>query len=145
MADSFTAKASAFIAAPATRVWDALTNPEQIKKYLFGTEVSSDWQEGSPITWRGNWEGKSYEDKGIIKKIVPQKILQSTYWSNLSGTEDKPENYMLVTYELKGANNGTQLAITQDNCKTEKSKIHSEESWKLVLDTMKKMLENKHR
>lgn len=56
-----------------------------------GTKVSTGWKEGSPITYKGNYNGKDYQDKGIIKKIEPEKIFQSTYWSSMGGKEDKPE------------------------------------------------------
>jgi len=35
------------INAPASKVWDALVNPEQTKKYMFGCETICDWQPGS--------------------------------------------------------------------------------------------------
>src|SRR5512137_2683690 len=93
------AKAAITINAPASRVWDALTNPHLIKQYLFGTEVATDWKVGSPITYRGTWEGKSYEDKGKILQIEPGRLLVSTYWSSLSSVPDIPENYKTVRYE----------------------------------------------
>ncbi len=37
------ATAEVTIAASAKRVWDALTDPAIIKKYMFGSEVSSEW------------------------------------------------------------------------------------------------------
>lgn len=141
MDNNLTAKASVHIKAPVPKVWDALTNPSMIKQYLFGTEVASDWKEGSAITYRGSWQGKEYEDKGIIKKIVPGKILQSTYWSSMSGTADIPENYVLVTYELTEENGATLLSVTQDHCKTEESRQHSEQNWNMVLQELKKLLE----
>ena len=52
------AKATITINAPVERVWDALVNPGIIKQYMFGTEVVSDWEEGSPIVWKGEWQGK---------------------------------------------------------------------------------------
>ncbi len=52
------AKASISINASIAKVWDALTNPEVIKQYMFGTEIISDWKEGSPIIWKGEWQGK---------------------------------------------------------------------------------------
>jgi uncharacterized protein YndB with AHSA1/START domain len=141
MAKGLTAKSSVHVNAPVTEVWEALTTPELIKQYLFGTEAISDWKEGSEIIYKGEWEGKSYEDKGVIKKIVPEKILQSTYWSSMSGTEDSPENYVLVTYELHPADGGTDLVVTQDNCKTEESRQHSEQNWNKVLSGLKKVVE----
>jgi uncharacterized protein YndB with AHSA1/START domain len=49
------ARASVTISVPSEKVWDALVNPEAIKQYMFGTNVVSDWREGSPISWRGEW------------------------------------------------------------------------------------------
>lgn len=73
--------ASAQISIDATvdKDWDAFTNPQTIKKYMFGSTVSSDWKEGSEITWNGEWNGKAYEDKGEIKKIKPKTYLQYTH------------------------------------------------------------------
>ena len=89
---------SIFINANAAAVWYALVNPHKIKQYLFGTDTISEWKEGSRITDKGIWQGKEYEDGGIILKLVPEKTFQSTYWSSMPGTEDKPENYATVTY-----------------------------------------------
>ena len=43
---------------PRFEVWEALTSPQMIQQYLFGTQVTTDWQVGSPITYRGVWQGK---------------------------------------------------------------------------------------
>ena len=75
------AKATTIIDAPTEIVWDALVTPSIIKEYMFGTNVVSDWKEGSPIAWKGEWEGKAYEDKGVIQKIVPHRLLQYTHSS----------------------------------------------------------------
>jgi hypothetical protein len=64
MNKNLTAKASVVIEAPISVVWDALTKPELIKRYMFGTNVVADWQVGSPIVCKGEWQGKTYEDKG---------------------------------------------------------------------------------
>lgn len=128
-------------ASPA-QVWKALTTPALIKKYLFGTDVSSDWKEGSIITYTGEYEGKKYHDKGVIKKSDPGKILQSTYWSSMGGKEDKPENYNLITYRLSKEGDKTKLTLTQDNIATEKEKDHSSENWKVVLEKLKEVAES---
>ena len=139
--EKFTASVSVIIKADAAKVWEALTNPEMIKQYLFGTKVTTDWKVGSPITYTGVWEGKEYEDKGTILKIEPGKYLLSTYWSGFSGTPDLPENYQKVGYTLEHAEEGTKLTVTQDNIPSEKSRDHSAGNWKMVLESMKKMLE----
>ena len=141
MNNKFTAKATTTINAPTSKVWDALTKPELIKQYLFGTEVNTDWQVGSPITYSGVWEGKPYEDKGEILQIEPEKLLVSTFWSSLAGLPDVPENYKTVHYELSPENGGTKLTITQDNNADQAEADHSAQNWNTVLDGMKKLLE----
>ena len=135
------AKASMLINTPVTRVWDAITKPELIKQYLFDTEVISDWEVGSPIVYRGEWQGKKFEDKGKILKMDPEKQLVSTHWSPLSDVPDAPENYHTVTYDLKERGDQTEITITQDNNASEEEKLHSEENWKAVLLGLKNLLE----
>jgi len=141
MSKDFIAKQSITINAPASKVWDALINPEMIKQYLFGTDAVSDWKVGSPITYKGSWDGKTYEDKGTVLNVVDEKLLESTYWSSMSGTSDAPENYKNVRYELIPINSGTTLMITQNNNATEEEKNHSEQNWRMVLNTLKELLE----
>jgi uncharacterized protein YndB with AHSA1/START domain len=129
------------IDAPVSKVWEALTNPEIIKKYFFGTNTKTDWKVGSPITFEGEWQGKTYHDKGTILAYEPERLLRYEYWSSMSGIEDKPENYVPVTYEVMSGKNGTTLTVTQENIPDEKMKEHSEQNWKTVLKNLKKLLE----
>jgi uncharacterized protein YndB with AHSA1/START domain len=141
MNNTFVAKATTTINAPASRVWDALTKPDLIKQYLFGTKVTTDWRVGSSITHEGIWEGKAYKDKGKVLQVEPRKLLVSTFWSSLSGLPDVPENYQTVRYELAAENGGTRLTITQDNNATQEDANHSAQNWNMVLEGMKKVIE----
>ena len=142
MGTNLIAKSTIIVNAPASKVWQALTDPKLIKQYLFGTDAKSDWKEGSTLTYSGVWEGKAYEDKGKILKVVPEKLLETTYWSSMRGLPDQPENYNKVTYQLSAENGSTTLTITQDNVKTEQEREHSEKNWGMVLQGLKKLLEN---
>jgi len=142
MNNTFVAKAAITINAPASRVWDALTKPDLIKLYLFGTQVTTDWRVGSPITYQGMWEGKAYKDKGQVLQVEPGKLLVSTFWSSLSGLPDVPENYQTVRYELSAEGNGVRLTITQDNNHSQEEADHSAQNWKTVLDGIRKLLED---
>ena len=123
-------------------VWEALTTPAIIKKYFFGTEAISDWRPGSPITFKGEYKGKTYEDKGHILEVIPHKILRYNYWSSMSGIEDKPENYVPITFALVEFNEKTTVTVTQQNIPDEKMKTHSEENWKKVLNNLRNLLES---
>jgi uncharacterized protein YndB with AHSA1/START domain len=125
------------------KVWAAIVNPEIIKQYLFGTETVTDWKVGSPIVFQGVWEGVSYKDKGTILELIPEKKLKYDYWSSFSKMEDTPENYQQISFELSGDDHKTILKLTQENVPNETAKEHSEANWEMVLDQMKKIIENK--
>lgn len=139
--ENLSLKTALTINAPASAVWRALTNPEIVKKYFFGTNVESAWKKGSPIIWSGEWEGKSYQDKGTILDITPGKYVKYSYWSSMGGTEDKPENYQNVSYMLDEKDGVTTLTIGQDNIKDEAAKQHSEQNWQHIFGEMKKLVE----
>jgi uncharacterized protein YndB with AHSA1/START domain len=141
MSANFIAKASTTIAAPASRVWEALTNPDLIKQYFFGTQAVSDWKEGSTLEFKGVWEGKEYLDKGIILKSQPEKLFQYTYYSSFSNLPDAPENYANISYELNEQDGQTTLTVKQENVANEEARKHSEQNWMYVLQGLKALLE----
>jgi uncharacterized protein YndB with AHSA1/START domain len=126
----------------APRVWQALTDPDLIRQYFFGTEAITDWEEGSALIFRGEWEGKSYEDKGTVLITEPNKVLRYNYWSSMSGIEDKPENYQVITFEIFEEDGVTTLTVTQENIPHEEMKTHSEQNWRMVMNDLKKLLES---
>jgi len=141
MPKSLTATATETIAATPAQVWEALTSPAQIKQYYFGSDVITSWEEGSPIVYRGEWQGKQFEDKGTVVKVSPPETLICTHWSPLSGTPDSPENYHQVTYSLRPEGRSTVVSVSQDNNADEDEKQHSEQMWKMMLENMKRVLE----
>ena len=128
------------INAPLEKVWDALTNPEIVKQYFFGTELLTNWEVGSDIVFQGEWEGQKYKDTGEVLEYSHNEKLAYSYLSNWSGKEDKPENNLWVCYEVKPIDNGTELTISQTNYDEERAK-HSEANWASLIDGMKKIIE----
>ncbi len=135
------ARASTTIDAPSAKVWDALVNPASIKQYLFGTEVVSDWRQGSPIVWKGEWQGRPYEDKGVILRLEPGRTLQYSHFSPQSGVPDEPNNYHMVTVNLASEGNQTRVSLAQDNNATDEEREHSEQNWHMMLAGLKQFVE----
>ena len=135
------AKASISINAPSEQVWNALVNPEAIKQYMFNTNVVSDWHEGSPIVWKGEWQGRSYEDKGMVLQFKPGSKIQYTHFNPLTGLPDEPKNYHTITIELTADGEQTRVSLAQDNNSTEEARAHSEKNWRMMLGSLKKFLE----
>src|SRR5262245_35525562 len=141
MSKKLVAHASRMVDAPASEVWDALVEPERIKRYMFGSTVISDFKPGSPIVFEGEWEGKRYEDKGVIRTVEPRRKLEYTHFSPLSGQPDIPENYHTVTVELAEQGKRTKVTLSQDNNATEQERAHSEKNWAIMLEGLKKEVE----
>ena len=127
-------------AAP-SKVWNALTNPQIIKEYLFGTETITEWKVGSAIIFRGEYNGHKYRDKGVVLENIPNELLVYSYWSGFSGLEDRPENYSLITYSLTNSNNITKFTWTQKGYANEEGHKHSEEGMDEFLRTIKGIIE----
>src|SRR6187549_1402420 len=87
-------------------VWEALTSPDQVEKYFFGTRLTTDWRVGSPLTFRGEWKGQAYEDRGTVLAFDPPRSLSFNSWSSFSTIEDTPDNRQILRYELEGTEAG---------------------------------------
>jgi len=135
------AKASTDIAAPAERVWKALTDPAAIKQYYFGTNLETTWKVGAPITLKGEWEGRAYEDKGVIKTFDPPRTMSYSHFSPLMGKPDKPENYHTIVVSLVPSGKNTRVTLEQDNNATEEARGHSQKNWEMMLGALKKFVE----
>ena len=142
---------SILINAQPSEIWDALTNPEQTKKYMFGCETVSDWQKGSDLLWKMNYEGKEIiAVKGTIASIEKDKMLAYTVIDPNSTTiADIPENYLMVTYCITKENGGHLLTVTQGNYATVadgekryKETYNNGEGWMPILKEIKKLVED---
>lgn len=135
--------------APASQVWDALVNPEKTKVYMFGCEACSAWKVSDELLWKGSYEGKEMIFvKGHIKHIdINRKLVYTTFDPN-STIDDKPENYLDVTYLLDETNGKTTLTVTQGDYNKvadgERRYIESSnngEGWNPILVEIKKLVE----
>lgn len=135
--------------APAAKVWDALTSPEQTAKYMFGCAALSDWTVGSPLIWKGNFNGvELVAVKGIVTGIRPGQYLAYTTIDPNSSMADIPENYVTVTYTLTETGGQTLLEITQgdfadvaDGEKRYTETYNNGEGWNPILVEIKKLVE----
>ena len=137
------------ITASADAVWDALVNPEKTKVYMFGCETVSDWKIGSPLLWKGAYEGKEtvFVKGTILEMAAPTRLVYTVFDPN-STMEDRPENYLTVTYMLQSENNRTQLTVQQgdynkvgDGERRYMESYNNGEGWNPILEQIKKIVE----
>ena len=151
MSKELIVKSQITINASIAKVWDALINPEQTQKYMFGCKTVSDWVVGSPLLWEGTWEGKTMAFvKGHIKSIEPNAYLAyTTIDPNNPEIEDIPENYVTVTYSLTENNGHTLLEVTQGDFSTVangqkryEETYNNGEGWNPILVQIKNLVES---
>jgi uncharacterized protein YndB with AHSA1/START domain len=137
------------IKASASKVWDALVNPQKTRQYMFGCETVSDWKKGSSLLWKGQHEGKDIiYVKGTITEIQPTNLLVYTTIDPHSKIDDISENYLTVTYELSEENGQTILKVSQGDYSTVaegesryKDSYNNGEGWNPILVEIKKLVE----
>lgn len=142
MDNNLIASSTINIQSTADKLWSVLTNSNKIKEYLFGTEVSTDWNIGSSIIFEGNYNGQQYKDKGNVIENQNNKLLKYNYWSGFSGLEDKPENYATVTYKIEILdNNSLNFTWHQQGFSSEEGKCHTEQGLISMLEKIKELAE----
>ena len=135
----YIARADVDVEASAQKVWTTITT--DASEVNFGAEVDSDWRPGSPITWRGEWNGTSFEDRGEIVEADAPRRLVLTHYSPSSGAEDTPENHHRLTYELSEKEGVTHVAFSQDGNASESAQAESEKNWRQHLAAIKERAE----
>ena len=135
------ASAEIDIAAEPDRVWQTLTQPAAVKQWMFGTDLETDWKVGSPIVWKGEYEGNAYEDKGEVLAYDAPRTLSVSHFSPTTGQDDVPENYHTLVYTLTPVDDGTHVTLTQDNNGSEDEAKRSTENWQHALEGIKEHAE----
>ncbi len=139
------------IQAPADRVWNALVNPSETRKYMFGCEAVSDWQQGSPLNWQCEFENRmKVFVTGQVLAIRPGTHLAYTTFDPSSALENIPGNYLTVTYDLQEEGPGiTRLTVTQgdydivaDGDQRYEEAYNGGEGWSPILRLIKAQVEN---
>lgn len=135
------------ISTSAENVWEVLTNPDKIEKYMFGARCESDWKPGSKANFFVRQNDKEViVVKGEVIRSEPNKYLEHTLFPAKSGIEDTLENYIVIIYELNEiSENETDLTVTQKGFKYVENGldryIETQKGWKAALPKLKEIAE----
>lgn len=136
-------KGSIKINAPASKIWDILTNPDKITLYT-GSRAHTDWAFGSPITWEGEMQGTRFQNKGKVMEVDKDRLLRFTYWSGMGGDKDLPQNYSEISYAINPADkDSSELTYARVKIPTAIEKQIFEQHLPYMLEAIKKLAEEK--
>jgi uncharacterized protein YndB with AHSA1/START domain len=138
---NYASSCSVTLRAPLSKVWEALTSPAIVKQYFFGTALETTWRVGSPLFFRGEWEGKPYEDRGTVVAFEPEARLSFNYWSAFSGKADVETERTIVEYALEAHAEGVRLTVRQGRFDSQARADDSAKNWQSVIDGLKRLLE----
>jgi len=129
------------IKASTEKVWDAITNPEKVKSWQYGSELTTDWKVGHEIRFKSEWEGQIFLQWGTVLEFKPNENLKYDLFAPRPDLEDKPEHYFEMEYQLTEKGNGTELKIIQkDNRPGAKQEAEQGEE-NPVLKMLKELIE----
>lgn len=142
MDDLFLVEGSIEINAAPAQVWQILTLPEKIELYT-GFNTITDWKEGSPIIFEGDYKGIKYQDKGLVVTNIPNEKLSFQFWSGIEKDPVPDENKSIITYVLSTEKEGvTTLKYIRENISSLDEQAMFEEHLPSVLDIMKDVAED---
>ena len=81
-------------------VWTALTEPEFVERWQYGSVLVTDWSVGGPIRFTTKWEGQTLEQWGTVLAFQPPTMVRYSLFAPRPDLADVPENYFTMTYEL---------------------------------------------
>lgn len=116
------------------RVWEALLQPGSAALFMIGGGFRTDWKEGGPITWMRHEAGREVVDHGTVLAVREPEQLRYSHTDSTDGVEK------IVSLELKEVAGSTHVRVTQLGHVTGAAREAAEESWRAMLDGLKRRL-----
>ena len=131
-----------FINAPRDRIYQAWTDPVQLKEWWGPKEVRTlkivaDARVGGKYRWDlVNQDGEEMSVCGEYKELIPGKRVVFTWkWND----DEAWENYTSqVSVEFSDRDGGTELKLTHEKLPSEESRDRHNHGWNSVLDRLEK-------
>jgi uncharacterized protein YndB with AHSA1/START domain len=128
-----------YIRTTPAQLWKALTDPQIIRQYRFGTAVECDWKKGS--SWKMTHPDRGLLDTGEILEIDPPRRMVIR-WQNEWDLEFKTEGPSRCTIELESEDHSVKLTVTHEIDRPDSPFITAvSDGWPRILSNLKSLLE----
>ena len=117
------------IKATPDKVWKALTQPDLVKQWQYGSDLITDWKVGNKISFKNEWNNEVFEQYGTIIAFNPIKNLKYSLFFPRPNVADIPENYFEMEYIVTEKGDKTIVEIIKrDNSLEIENKDESQEN-----------------
>ena len=132
------------ILAPAKKVWLALTSPDLVKQWQYGSDLLTTWEIGTSIVFRNEWNGQVFEQKGTVLEFSPESRLKYSLFFPRPDLQDVPESCFFMTYELAESGGTTSLLVRQEDPRpSQPDELSGGDDGPDVLSLLKELVEAK--
>jgi len=136
-----TSKSTITINKPAKYVWEALIQPELIKQWQYGSQLTTSWKIGEPIKFHNEWQGQSFDQWGKVLEYEPNSKIKYSLFAPRPDLKDVPENYFYMTYLLDQNVDSTILTIIQDDPRPSLELSDDSDAGNAILNSLKQLVE----
>ena len=128
-----------YIAAPAEKVWKALTDGSATKQYFYGCAVQSTFKKAASISYLGDGDFSLFD--GEILDVKPEARLVATFQAHWDEKVSK-DNSSRVAWELTPMGQSTRLTLVHDRFTEETATYkQSASGWNVILSSLKTYIE----
>ena len=121
------------------KLWQALTDPEFIRRYFYETTQESDWKPGS--SWKMVAPGGKVVDAGEVLEAKPPKKLVLKWLKELKN-ELRAEGFSRMTYNIEKDGTSVKLTVTHEMNRPNSKLIKAVSGgWPSILASLKSLLE----
>ena len=124
------------------KVWDTITKAELVKLWQYGSDLLTNWEIGSEIKFRTEWDGKVFEQWGKVLEVRTNELVKYNLFAPGPDLEDKPENYFIMSYVLTQQDGQTQLEIIQEDSRPNAVQEKPQGEENPVLKSLKQLAES---
>jgi hypothetical protein len=93
----------------------ALAVAQYVRRWQYNSDLTTTWLVGTPIRFGAEWRGQVFEQWGTPLEFDAPSRLRYSLFAPRPGLEDRPENYLTMTYEVDENSEGTSVAFIHDD------------------------------
>ncbi|QEV98912.1 hypothetical protein F6J84_01435 [Microbacterium caowuchunii] len=125
------------VSAAPSAAWRALTDPDTVKRYYFGTSPRTSWRIGSPIEFVD--EDGDAQIVGEVLEYEPPRRLAHTFIATWYGA---PDDQGSLHWEIEPTDSGSRITLTHRGAQAgTREGSETEDGSRRIIEELKRLLD----